>query len=175
MEHRISALEGSAELAAVTAHLLALLPSWFGIPESNADYTASAHHLPGLVAEVDAEPVGVLLHRRHFPESAEVHLMAIAPHLHRHGIGRALVTAVESRLRADGCRLLQVKTLGAAHPDEGYARTRAFYRAVGFLPLEETADLWPGTPCLLMAKPLGRVRAPPAKPPPGGLRERLGR
>lgn len=48
--------------------------------------------------------------------------------------------------------MLQVKTLGARHPDEGYARTRAFYRAVGFLPLEETDDLWPGNPCLIMVK-----------------------
>jgi len=157
VEHRISDLAGSTALAAITQDLLARLPSWFGVPEANADYTASATRLPGLVAEVDGKPVGVLLHRRHFPESAEIHLLAVDPSLHRHGIGGALVAAVENRLRADGCLLLQVKTLGAAHPDEGYARTRAFYRAIGFHPLEETTDLWPGTPCLVLAKPLTTV------------------
>jgi hypothetical protein len=45
-----------------------------------------------------------------------------------------------------------VKTLGEAHPDQGYAGTREFYRSVGFLPLEETGDLWPGTPCLIMVR-----------------------
>ncbi|MEV0803712.1 hypothetical protein AB0I34_38880 [Kribbella sp. NPDC050281] len=39
--------------------------------------------------------------------------------------------------------------------DSNYAMTRAFYRSVGFLPLEETPAFWPGNPCLLMVKPLG--------------------
>ncbi|MET9020489.1 hypothetical protein ABZV93_10935 [Actinopolymorpha sp. NPDC004070] len=47
-------------------------------------------------------------------------------------------------------RLLQVKTLGPSHPHEGYARTREFYRAMGFQPLEELHGVWPGNPCLLM-------------------------
>jgi hypothetical protein len=53
---------------------------------------------------------------------------------------------------ADGCRALHVKTLGPTHPDRGYAKTRAFYRSVGFLPLEETNGLWPDNPCLIMVK-----------------------
>lgn len=36
-----------------------------------------------------------------------------------------------------------------------YARTRAFYEGVGFLPLEERLDLWAGNPCLFMVKALG--------------------
>ena len=65
-----------------------------------------------------------------------------------------MMAAVESDLRARGGRLLQVKTLGASHPDAGYALTRRFYETQGFLPLEET-DLWgEGTPCLFMVKPL---------------------
>jgi GNAT superfamily N-acetyltransferase len=154
--YQITRVTGSAELAAVTGRLLALLPSWFGIPEANAEYVESATHLPGLVAHDTGtgEPIGVLLYRRHFPEAVEIHLMAVTPSWHRRGVGRALVAAVEADLGADGCRLLQVKTLGATHPDPGYARTRAFYRAVGFLPLEETAALWPENPCLIMVKPL---------------------
>ena len=56
---------------------------------------------------------------------------------------------------ADGVRLLQVKTLGPSDPDEGYRRTRRFYQAVGFEPLEELVGLWPGNPCLIMVKVLG--------------------
>jgi hypothetical protein len=50
----------SPELAETVARLLAGLPSWFGIPESNAEYVASAACLPGLVAEQDGERIGVL-------------------------------------------------------------------------------------------------------------------
>lgn len=152
--YTISAMAGSAELAATTERLLNLLPSWFGIPEANAEYVASAGRMSGLVALAGAEPIGVLLYRRHFPHAAEVHLMAVAPSWHRQGVGRALVSAIETRLGAVGVRLLQVKTLGASDPDAGYARTRAFYQSVGFLSLEETRALWAGTPCLIMVKSL---------------------
>jgi hypothetical protein len=38
---------------------------------------------------------------------------------------------------------------------EANARTRAFYVALGFVPLEERTDIWgPGTPCLIFVKPL---------------------
>ena len=50
---------------------------------------------------------------------------------------------------------LQVKTLGPSRPDEGYERTREFYAAMGFTPLEEIHGLWdPGNPCLIMIKHL---------------------
>ena len=71
---------------------------------------------------------------------------------HRQGAGRALVSAVEADLRADGAELLEVKTLGPSRPDPGYDRTRQFYAAMGFRPLEEIGGLWPGNPCLVMVK-----------------------
>lgn len=67
-------------------------------------------------------------------------------------VGWALVATVVADLSTHGCQLLQVKTLGPTHPDQGYARTRAFHHAVGFLPLEETSALWPGNPCLITVK-----------------------
>ncbi|MFG3110170.1 GNAT family N-acetyltransferase [Streptomyces tendae] len=150
----ISRAEGSTALARATAGLLDQLPSWFARREANVAYIESATQLSGLVASSEAEPIGVLLYRSHFAEAAEIHLMAVAPDWHRRGVGRALIDAVVSDLKAVGCEVLQVKTLGAAHPDRGYALTRSFYRAVGFLPLEETNELWPGTPCLIMVRSL---------------------
>ena len=59
--------------------LLAGLPEWFGIPEAAQEYVADARSLPALLAINDArQPVGVLVHRRHFPESIEIHVMAVA-------------------------------------------------------------------------------------------------
>jgi GNAT superfamily N-acetyltransferase len=93
-----------------------------------------------------------LLLDRHFPTTAEVHLIAVARDRHRSGVGHLLLARVEEQLRAEGAQLLSVKTLGPSDPDEGYRRTRMFYEASGFLPIEEFADLWPGNPCLLMVK-----------------------
>jgi GNAT superfamily N-acetyltransferase len=141
--------------------LLRRLPSWFGIEASNKAYVESARTLPTYLARQDSRagdsdlPIGVLLARRHFPESAEIHLLAVAPELHRHGVGRALVEALGADLVADGCKLLQVKTLGPSHPDEGYKLTRQFYEALGFIPVEEIFDLWDAeNPCLIMVKAL---------------------
>lgn len=53
-----------------------------------------------------------------------------------------------------GVKLLQVKTLGPSQPDEAYGRTLLFYRAMGYIPLEELHGLWSENPCLILVKPL---------------------
>lgn len=135
--------------------LLRSLPDWFGIEQAIRDYVSAAAELAGWTARVDGEAVGVLTVRRHFPQSAEVDVMAVDERWHRRGVGRALLSVAEDALRADRVRLVQVKTLGASHPSAHYARTRRFWAGCGYLPVEELADLWPGNPCLLMVKPLG--------------------
>ena len=131
------------------------LPEWFGRPEATEGYVTAADTFPNYFAVTSAgERIGVVLAEQHFPETAEIHLMAVKAAWHRRGVGSALLTKVEGDLLAHGTRMLTVKTLGRAHPDEGYRRTRLFYEAQGFFRLEEFADLWPGTPCLFMAKPL---------------------
>jgi GNAT superfamily N-acetyltransferase len=143
--------------------LLRSLPDWFGIESAIAEYVGKAHELPTYLAwparespvlGPESRPVGVLLAARHFPESAEIYLMAVEPAMHRRGIGRALVEALESDLIADGVELLQVKTLGPSQADVSYDGTRQFYSRMGFRPLEEIHDLWPGNPCLIMVKVL---------------------
>lgn len=154
-----------AQDPATVERLLAALPTWFGIEASNLAYIGDAHELPTYLARPagspGAPPAGVLLSRRHFPESAEIHLLAVAPELHRRGVGRALVGALAADLVADGCALLQVKTQGPSRPDEGYTRTRLFYASLGFRPLEERTDIWgPNSPCLFMVMPLGHSATP---------------
>jgi GNAT superfamily N-acetyltransferase len=166
-----------AQSPETVSRLLGLLPAWFGIESSNAHYVEAGAELPTYLAwpepdpdsrpdgagghagagdrpDAAGEPAGVLLAARHFPGAAEIYLMAVDPALHRRGVGRALVEALERDLVADHVWLLQVKTLGPSHPDPGYARTRMFYEGMGFAPLEETLDLWPGNPCLIMVKVL---------------------
>jgi GNAT superfamily N-acetyltransferase len=45
------------------------------------------------------------VHRR-YPESAELHLIAVTPEQHGRGVGTELLEAVEDDLRTDGARLL---------------------------------------------------------------------
>ncbi len=133
--------------------LLRNLPEWFGIPESNEAYVEAARSLPTWAAVVDDEVVGVCLVRDHNSLSAEIELLAVNRAHHRSGIGRRLLAAVERDLSADGVRLLHVKTFGPSGESEEYERTRAFYLAAGFVPLEERSDIWgPDNPCLISAK-----------------------
>lgn len=136
--------------------LLRSLPSWFGVESSLRQYVLDAAQLPSyLAAAADGDVVGALLVKRHTAHSAEIHLMAVDPGRHRQGVGRALLTAAEADLVADGVRFLQVKTRGPSRPDPGYEKTRAFYSACGFTPLEEILDLWDEeNPCLIMVKTL---------------------
>ena len=135
-------IERRQQAAETCRSILAELPAWFGIEEANEDYARAADEHVSLVAvegEVDVGVITVVLHAK---RSAEVHLLAVTPVRHRQGIGTKLLNAAETHLRGLGIRFLQVKTLAPARPDEGYARTRAFYEARGFVTLEDFADLW---------------------------------
>ncbi|USQ78774.1 GNAT family N-acetyltransferase [Ornithinimicrobium faecis] len=137
-----------------TRRILGGLPDWFGIPAANEHYVSAAAEKDSYLARVEGSTVGVALIDRHFPDTGEIHLIAVAPEHHGTGVGSALVTAIEHDLRTDGARLLEVKTVGPSHDDAGYAATRAFYAARGFLPLEEIRGLeWDG-PLVIMVKPL---------------------
>ena len=135
--------------------ILRALPDWFGREDSNREYVDSARTLDNYAAIDGDDVVGVCLVRRHNPHSSEIHLIAVRPEHHRQGAGRALVAAVESDARADGVRLLQVKTYGPSGNSVPYERTRLFYEALGFIAMEENTAIWgEDNPCLILVKPL---------------------
>lgn len=136
--------------------ILDALPEWFGDPEAIDNYVSAAgdSEFVSRVAIVSGNVVGVSLTRRHFRESAELHLIAVDPTARGRGVGRALVNQVASDLREDGCKLLAVHTVGASFDNEPYADTRAFYQAIGFYPLEEHVNLDWGGPTLILVRTL---------------------
>lgn len=141
--------------SAVCEPILNSLPQWFGIEASNQQYLRDIEVLLTFLARRDDCVVGFLTLKQHNPYAAEVHIMGVSPELHTQGIGRGLIAAGERFLQQQGVEYLQVKTLSATHPDEYYARTRAFYGVMGFRPLEEFKTLWDAAnPCLLMVKSL---------------------
>jgi GNAT superfamily N-acetyltransferase len=139
----------------ICRRVLATLPTWFGIPESVEDYVAKANEHPTVVATVGRADIGILTTVVHTPYAAEVYVMGVRPEHHRHGVGRQMLAVAETWLRERDIEYLQVKTLSPRHPDPGYVKTRDFYLAVGFRPLEEFPDLWqPENPALQMVKTL---------------------
>lgn len=140
---------------ATCAELLATVPHWFGIAEANEEYRRVADRCPTLVAMDNGRAVGFLTVVRHSAHGAELHVMAVRRELHRNGIGRMLVAAVEDRLRAEGVEYLQVKTLSASAGDKPYLGTLAFYTARDFRVLEEMPSLWEvDSPAVLLIKRL---------------------
>ena len=137
-------------------HILRSLPEWFGIEESNRAYVRALKTLPSYVAIVDGEVAGFLSLKHHGPTASEIHVLAVERSQHRRGVGRALFEKAAAALRKAGVPLLQVKTLGSSDAAEAYRKTREFYLALGFLPLEETTAPWgPENPSLVMVKVLG--------------------
>ena len=139
--------------AAVCGPILRELPEWFGIEAAIDRYEAEIDGLPTFLAYQAGKVMGFISLKQHYPAAAEVLVMGIRPEAHRQGMGRALMRRAEAWLKAQGVEYLQVKTLGPSHPDEGYARTRAFYQAMGFQPLEEFHQIWDrDNPCLILVK-----------------------
>jgi GNAT superfamily N-acetyltransferase/catechol 2,3-dioxygenase-like lactoylglutathione lyase family enzyme len=149
--------------------ILRTLPAWFGIEEAVRHYAEVADRSRTIIARVDGADVGVLTVLAHTRYAAEIHVMAVRPEHHRHGVGRRLLGYLEGTLAASGTEFLQVKTLSPAHPDQGYAATRAFYLACGFRPMEEFPNLWgPANPALQLVKHLA-PRAVPSQPAGEGV------
>jgi GNAT superfamily N-acetyltransferase len=134
--------------------ILRSVPKWFGIEESLLEYVADSKRFPTFLV-VDAEPVAFLTVREHFPESWEVHCIAVEGSRRSRGFGGALHRHVEDWLMARGALMLQIKTLAASHPSPEYAESRAFYTRMGYIPLEVHPQLWgPRLPVLQLVKQL---------------------
>ena len=135
--------------------ILRTLPEWFGIEESTLMYIRDADTMPSMLVRERDEVIGFVTIKYHFPESADIWCMGILPKYHRTGTGRLLLEALEAHLKKEGVKFLQVKTVSDGSTDNAYAKTRAFYRGVGFTPIEIFPTLWDEwNPALLLIKSL---------------------
>jgi GNAT superfamily N-acetyltransferase len=132
------------------ASIIADLPEWFGIPEASAAYVERAELDHAWVAELDGKAIGLMVLSDPGFAAIDVHFLAVRRQAHRQGIGTALVGKALSEARTLKRPYLTVKTLGPSRVSEPYDRTKAFYHAVGFEPLEEFTTVWGPIPCLLM-------------------------
>jgi len=141
--------------------VIASLPYFFGDPGGIRDCAAAVRSQRGFAALADDRVVGFITLHAQFPASSEITWLAVHADHRRSGIGRLLVDEAVHLLRAEGVLVLFVLTLGPSVPEDvtdGYAGTRAFYEACGFVPLREfELRDWNDAYALVLARPL----APP--------------
>jgi GNAT superfamily N-acetyltransferase len=132
--------------------IVAGLPAWFGDEDGIRECHEAVRLARGLVAETDGGVVGFLTVADTEPSVREITWMAVHADHRRTGIGRALVAALREGARREGVARLVVKTLSDREdPGPEYAQTRAFYLAMGFVPVAEL-DIWgPQNPAQLLS------------------------
>ena len=136
------------------AAILDSLPEWFGDTRAVSAYLNDLPSLETYLAERDSEIVGFAAVKRNGPNIVEIHVMGVAREERRRGVGRALMNRMVEDLARSGIKSLTVQTLGPSDADPAYAETRAFYEAMGFVPLQEFRQAsWTG-PTLVMVRSL---------------------
>ncbi|WP_440895512.1 GNAT family N-acetyltransferase [Amphibacillus sp. Q70] len=139
----------------ISSCILGALPNWFGIPEATQQYIVESSQYPFFAALDQSKALGFISIKANNPYTVEIYVMGVLPDYHKQGLGKALLDKVLSWAQEHGYEFLQVKTLDSSHPDMHYAKTRKFYLAVGFKPLECIPEIWgKDNPCLIMVKHL---------------------
>ena len=136
------------------AAIIGKLPAWFGIPASNERYVREMASKDVFAALIDTRTIGLIALRYHFQKTAEIWWMGFMPEYHRKGIGQCLFDAAKGRALQMRCTTMAVTTLSPRRPDEGYARTRAFYEHLGFRLFREFNEDDTQNPLVWMVLPL---------------------
>ena len=133
--------------------VLRALPNWFGMESGIVDYVKQVKDLPFYAAFYDNNALGFVAIKVHNPFTSEVCVMGILKEYHRQGIGKQLIDTCEQFCKENKMEFLTVKTLDASRESKSYEKTRLFYQALDFKPLEMFPLLWDkNNPCLFMAK-----------------------
>lgn len=137
----------------IAEKVLRSLPDWFELEQGILDYKISVKNLSFFIAKDGSEIVGFIAIEDINEFVSEIHVMAIMPEYRKKGIGRKMVEFAWDRNLCLGNKYLLVKTLDESAGDKFYEQTRKFYRAVGFLPIMTSTEIWgKDNPCLIMLK-----------------------
>ncbi|MCL2056334.1 MAG: GNAT family N-acetyltransferase [Oscillospiraceae bacterium] len=143
----------SDQKSGICNDILRALPSWFGMEAGIVDYVNRVRKMPFYAAFDAGKPVGFVAIETHSPYTCEVCVMGVLKEYHRQGIGKRLITCCENYCRENNAEFLTVKTLDQSRESKSYEKTRRFYMAMGFRPLEVFPLFWDkDNPCLFMAK-----------------------
>ena len=148
-------IEHNAEKSRICKTVIADLPEWFGIPESNAEYCKGVKDHDFIKIVFNNNLAGFCSIKKNNEYTAEIYVMGLLKKYHRMGIGINLIQFLEVYLIDQGFVYLEVKTLDESHNSFSYKKTRLFYKKAGFLPLDVQIKIWgKENPCLIMVKKL---------------------
>lgn len=149
----IHQIETQNEKSDICYSILRELPEWFGIEDALVDYVEKVKNMDFFVAMKNSFPIGFVALLEHNSYTSEIYVMGIKKEYHRQKVGSQLIQLCSDVCEEKGMNYLTVKTIDESLENESYAKTRLFYEAMGFLPLEVFPTLWgPESPCLFMAK-----------------------
>ena len=135
----------------ITNEILNDLPNWFGLPDYIKEYVDKSSKMPFWAMYNRDNAIGFISLKQNNKYTAEIYVMGIKELYHRHGIGKALFQKCYDYCKVNNIEFLQVKTVDESSADTSYAKTREFYKAMGFRPLECFNELWDASnPCLIM-------------------------
>ena len=108
-------------------------------------------------AFIDKKMIGFMTFRKADLAALEITWLAINPKYQNQGIGTKLVRETLNLFSNKGYKICYVKTLAETAEDDGYSKTRAFYKKLGFNTLEIISP-YPGwtkeNPCQILASSL---------------------
>ena len=143
------------ERAQIVAEVLTDLPDWFGIEEATQAYIKQARSLQVWAAYSKEDLQGFISLSYSSPDCAEIACMGVKQTYHGKGVGRELLSALETEA-VQKVNVLQVKTVAPGYY-VAYDKTNRFYQAMGFKQLEIFPQLWEEhIPCLILVKSLKR-------------------
>jgi ribosomal protein S18 acetylase RimI-like enzyme len=153
MDIKIIEINDNVKKAEYTDVILRKLPDWFGIEEAIVEYVSTVHKYPYWAAFDNGNCIGFFSGEIHYNRTGEIYVCAIDPEYHGKGIGTLLYKETEKYFIENGCEYVIVKTLSEENPDVNYAKTRDFYKKMGFKELITLAEMWDEwNPCLIMIK-----------------------
>lgn len=121
--------------------LAASLPDWF-----TADDLETVQEVIGPPAVVAVDSHGRVIGMCPWEERAdewEICWIAVAPELHRRGIGKRMLGWMVERAIAAGVSRIRVQTVAHTSDCAPYVATRAFYEAAGFVLERIEPQGWP--------------------------------
>jgi ribosomal protein S18 acetylase RimI-like enzyme len=141
----------------ICEQLLRALPEWFGNEVPILEYAQGVREKPFYAAIDNDTPIGFVSVHIHNPHTSEIYVMGILKTHHKQGIGKKLVDICVNFCQSKSIEFLTVKTLDESAEYEYYDRTRKFYLAMGFKPLQVFPLHWDAdNPCLLMVKHINK-------------------
>ena len=108
-------------------------------------------------AYLGEEMIGFVTYKEINSDAIEMSWLGVLPERQGKGVGEKLVNQTLGELSSK-YKVCEVKTLSEIDPYEPYKNTRAFYKRIGFIPIE-TINPYPGwgnNPCQIFVKFIGK-------------------